>query len=83
VWGSILFLKKTKNKRTGKTFLSFVDGFRVDGKVKHKTVEKIGYLEDFLDIYDDPIAHFKQVAKERNEESKALSSLEIDAFVHQ
>ena len=73
-----MFLKKTKNKSTGKTFLSFVDGFRVDGKVKHKTVEKIGYLEDFLDIYDDPIAHFKQVAKERNEESKTLSSLEID-----
>lgn len=76
--GGFLFLKVTKNKRTGKTYLSFVEGFRVDGKVKHKTVEKIGYLEDFLDIYDDPIKHFKQVAKERSEENETFSSLEIN-----
>jgi transposase len=71
-----MFLKKTKSR--GKTFLSFVEGYRVNGIVKQKTVEKIGYLEDYLDIYDDPIAHFKQVAKERNEANKEPSSIDIN-----
>lgn len=74
--GIVMFLKKTKSK--GKTFLSFVEGYRVNGIVKQKTVEKIGYLEDYLDIYDDPIAHFKQVAKERTEANKEPSSIDID-----
>lgn len=71
-----MYLKKTKSN--GKTYLSFVEGYRVDGKVKQKTVEKIGYLEDFLDIYDDPITHFKQVAKERTASSKLPTSLDVD-----
>jgi transposase len=71
-----MFLKKTKSR--GKTFLSFVEGYRVNGMVKQKTVEKIGYLEDYLDIYDDPIAHFKQVAKERTEANKEPSSIDIN-----
>jgi len=71
-----MFLKK--NKSNGKTYLSFVEGYRVDGNVKQRTVEKIGYLEDFLDIYDDPIAHFKEVAKRRTKEAKENPSLDID-----
>lgn len=72
----IMFLKKTKSR--GKTFLSFVEGYRVNGMVKQKTVEKIGYLEDYLDIYEDPVAHFKQVAKERTEANKEPSSIDIN-----
>jgi len=59
-----MFLKKSVSNR--KIFLSFVQGYRIDGKVKHKTVEKIGYLDDLEKTYEDPIAHFKSVAKERN-----------------
>ncbi len=59
-----MFLKKSVSN--GKVFLSFVQGYRINGKVKHKTIEKIGYLDDLKKIYDDPIAHFKSVAKERN-----------------
>ena len=40
-----LFLKTAKYKN-GKTYLSIVDGYRVDGKVKQKVYKKIGYLED-------------------------------------
>jgi transposase len=71
-----MFLKKTKSR--GKTFLSFVEGYRVNGIVKQRTVEKIGYLEDYLNVYDDPIAHFKQVAQERNEANKEPSSIDIN-----
>ena len=52
-----------------KIYLSFVQGYRDEsGKAKQKTIEKIGYLEDLEKIYDDPIAHFKEIAKQRNAE---------------
>lgn len=54
-----LFLKTTKYKN-GKTYLSIVDGYRVDGKVKQKVYKKIGYLEDLKKQFDDPISHFRQ-----------------------
>lgn len=54
-----LFLKTAKYKN-GKTYLSIVDGYRVDGKVKQKVYKKIGYLEDLEKQFDDPISHFKK-----------------------
>ena len=52
-----------------KIYLSFVQGYRDEsGKTKQKTIEKIGYLEDLKKLYDDPIAHFKEIAKQRNAE---------------
>lgn len=59
-----MFLKQSISN--GKIYLSFVQGYRADGKVKQKTIEKIGYLQDLQKIYADPVAHFKAVAKERN-----------------
>ena len=56
-------LKKVSIKKN-KTQLSFVQGYRKDGKVKHKVIKNLGYLEDYLDEYDDPVAHFQQIAKE-------------------
>lgn len=53
----------------GKTYLSFVQGYRDEnGKVKQKTIEKIGYLDDLKQKYDDPIAHFREIAQKRNNE---------------
>ncbi len=53
----------------GKIYLSFVQGYRDEnGKVKQKTIEKIGYLDDLKKIYDNPIQHFKDIAKQRNNE---------------
>ena len=52
-----MYVKKSGYK--GKTYLSIVEGYRIDGKVRHKTIEKLGYLEDLKKIYDDPISHFQ------------------------
>ena len=49
-----LFIKKYKTYY-GKTYCSIVDGYRVNGKIKHKTVKKYGYLEDLEKQFDDPI----------------------------
>ena len=63
-----MFLKVTPT-RNGKTFLSFVQGYRDEfGKSKQKTIENIGWLDDLKKQYDDPISHFKKVAKQRNDE---------------
>src|SRR5690606_20405958 len=72
-----IFLKQSKGSN-GRIFLSFVHGYRINGKVKHKTIEKIGYLDELEKIYDDPIAHFKAIAKERNAKNYARKKIEID-----
>lgn len=58
-----------KSGYNGRTFLSIVEGYRINGKVRHKTIEKIGYLDDLCKIYDDPLAHFKEVAKQMTKET--------------
>ena len=51
----------------GKIYLSLVQGYRDEnGKVKQKTIEKLGYLEDLKNTYDDPISYFKEIAKQRS-----------------
>ena len=47
-----LFIKKAKFK-SGKVYISIVDGFRLNGKVKQKVIQKYGYLEDLKKIHDD------------------------------
>ena len=63
-----MYLKQTLN-RQGNIFLSYVQGYRnEEGKVKQKTVENIGWLKDLEKIYDNPIEHFKNLAKQKNNE---------------
>ncbi len=62
-----MFLKQSKSHN--KIYLSFVQGYRDEsGKTKHKTVKKLGYLDDLKKQYDDPISHFKQIAKQKSNE---------------
>lgn len=73
-----MFLKQHHNKKTGRTHLTIVQGFRENGKVKHKTVEVLGYLDELGKEYDDPVAHFKEEIKRRNEESSGESTIQIN-----
>ena len=44
-----MFLRKNYSKQTGRTHLSIVQGYRgSDGKTKHKTVQKVGYLDELI-----------------------------------
>ena len=47
-----LFIKKYKTSK-GKTHCSIVDGYRVNGKVKHKTIVNYGFLEDLSLEHND------------------------------
>ena len=66
-----MYAQTLLEKKTGRRLILFVEGYREHGKVKHRTVERIGYVDEFTHLYDDPIAHFKQVAKEKTREKKA------------
>lgn len=71
-----MYLKKTKLK-SGKTFLSIVEGYREDGKSKSRTVKKIGYLDSLEKDFDDPIKHFTQLAKEMSLKQQQDSEVSI------
>lgn len=63
-----MYVRKSLS-RNGRYFLSFVQGYRIDGKNKQKTIENIGWLDELEKQYDDPIAHFREIAKQRNLEN--------------
>lgn len=53
-----LFLKQSKFKN-GKTYLSIVDGYRINGKVKQKVYQKLGYLDDLKNQFENPIEYYR------------------------
>lgn len=70
-----MYLNIMNNKKTGKTTLSIRRGYRdKDGKVKNITVQTLGSLEKLNKEFDDPIAHFKAVVKQMNDEEKLNKS---------
>ena len=72
-----MFVKITKQK-SGKTFMQYVESYRdKDSRPKQRVIEKIGYVEDFLDKYEDPVAHFKKEAELKNNEKKDDDSLSV------
>lgn len=83
-----MFLKQSKSH--GKIYLSFVQGYRDEnGKIKHKTIEKLGFLDDLAKKYNNPIQHFKDIAKQKSNSEiteltiKNLNTKTIDDYSHQ
>lgn len=78
-----LSIKKYKN---GRTHLSIVDKYwdKEAKRAKDKVVETIGYVDKYLDLYDDPIAHFKEEVNKKNKEKekeKEVSTINIDTSI--
>ena len=73
-----LFLKQAKFKN-GKTYLSIVDGYRVDGKVKQKVYQKIGYLDDLEKQFENPIEYYKRYVEvlKKQQISKITTTFDI------
>lgn len=78
-----MYVKQIFEKRTGRTFLTIVEGYREPGtgKVKQKTVMSIGYLDELEKEHDDPITYYKGVAKRMTEEAKEASKLLTFNFI--
>ena len=70
-----MYLKLTK-KPNNRTFMQYVESYRdINSIPKQRVVEKIGYVDDFLDKYDDPIAHFRNEAKSRSVKDENLLNI--------
>lgn len=67
-----MFVKKNSCKN-GRTLLTLTRSFRENGKVKQKHVEILGYLDELEKQYPDPIAHFREIARQKNEEEAHTS----------
>ena len=65
-----MFIQTAPPNKAGRILMYYVEGYRENGKVKQRTLERIGFIDEFTDLYDDPIAHFKQVAKEKTKEKQ-------------
>jgi transposase len=66
-----MFLRKKHIKSTGRTYLYIAHGFRdTEGNSREKSVMPIGYLDELIKEYDDPIAHFEELAAAMDEERK-------------
>ena len=81
-----MFVKKILEKRTGRTFLSIVEGYRDPNtkKVKHRTIKSLGYLDEFEKDFEDPIKHFKELAKAMTAEAKeAARTLSFDFIANE
>ena len=64
-----MFLRQNLNKKTGRTYLQIVHGYRdPQGKPKSKVYQNIGYLDVLEQEYADPIAHFKSIAEQMEAE---------------
>ena len=62
-----MHLRQVKNKKTGRTYLSIVQSYRgADGKVRSKTLESLGSLDEPGRSHDDPVAHLGAVCERRN-----------------
>jgi transposase len=73
-----MFLRKNYSRKTGRTHLAIVQGYRdIDGKNKHKTVQRVGYLDELLKEHQDPIAHFTAVAEAMDNERKASKNITV------
>ena len=74
-----LFIKKYKYPN-GKVYCSIVDGYRINGKVKHSVVQKYGYFEDLNNKHEDAdkflVNELNRLKKEY--ESKYILKIDIN-----
>lgn len=65
-----MYLRKSTNKKTGRTYLSIVHGYRDKNLKKSRSVviKSIGYLDALEKKYENPIAHFTSEAKKMDDE---------------
>lgn len=68
-----MYLRKSFNKNTGRTYLSIVHGYRDKNLQKSRSVviKSLGYLDELEKNYDDPIAYFTEEVKKMEQQRLA------------
>ena len=76
-----MYLQKVPAKKSGRTLLMAVRSVWKNGKAVKQTVKRFGYVDEFTNVYDDPIAHFQEVVKEMTRlEKEAKTKMTLDIF---
>ena len=69
---------KQSRRKNGRVYLSIEKAYRDKaGKPRAKTIKSLGYLDILEKEYDDPIAHFKEVARKMTEEENLENNLTL------
>lgn len=71
-----MFLKKDL-RPNGRLYLSIVKSYRdsITKKNKQRAVLSVGFLDELEKFYDDPIAHFTEVAKQMTEQENEENTI--------
>ena len=74
-----MYLKKTYRKDSGRTYLVIAQKYRnpKTNVSTDRTIKSLGYLDELEKEYDDPIAHFKEVARKMTEEENAKKKMTL------
>jgi transposase len=65
-------------KRGDRIYLAIQKSYRnTEGKPSKKTVKSFGYLDELEKQYSDPIAHFREVARQMTEDEKATRRVQF------
>jgi hypothetical protein len=70
---------KVSRRKTGRTYLSIVKNYRdkKTGQSRTSTIKSLGYVDELEKEYDDPVAHFREVARLMTEEEQAKKKLTL------
>lgn len=74
-----VYLKKTYRKQSGRTYLVIAQKYRnpETNVSTDRTIKSLGYLDELEKEYDDPIAHFQEVARRMTEEENAKKKVTL------
>lgn len=74
-----MYLKKTYRKDSGRTYLVIAQKYRnpKTNVSSDRTIKSLGYLDELEIEYEDPITHFKEVARKMTEAEKAKKKLTL------
>jgi len=72
-----LYLKKTYNKKTDRTYLAAMHNYWIDGKSRARTVQSFGYVDELVNEFCDPITHFTEVVAQMDIKRKAEEAATI------
>jgi transposase len=62
--------------RRGRTYIYIEKSYRDEnGRPRKKNIKTLGYVDELAEEYNDPIAHFKEVARKMTEEEKQKNQM--------
>lgn len=74
-----MYLKKTYRKQSGRTYLVIAQKYRnpKTNTSTDRTIKSLGYLDELEKEFEDPIAHFQELARKMTEEENKKKRLTL------